>query len=216
VSLSEPSFTFRGRAAFRIEIHLLLITLVSLTLIGYAAATADRFVAAVGALLFVQRLIFTAWRATSSRHIIGTANDDRLPPLKVIQNTTRLTAWTFLWAAFALLLAYPVLGLRWQHGWQYGAGAALLALAFSQYAHRLHSETDNAAQPSAVETARRLSMAFAASIAAAVGILIASGKLTTLKNDWLANVVFLGSAAAILTLSAFCIVRARPDVRQSG
>jgi hypothetical protein len=211
VSRYEPSYVLLGRAAFRIEIHLLLIALVSLAMIGYSAATEDRIIAAIGTLLYAQRLILTGWRATSSRHIIGAANDDRLPPLKVLQNTTRLTAWTMLWAAAAFLVAYPVIGLKWQHGWQYGLGAALLAAAFFVYAERLHIGTDNAAQPPSVETARRLSMAFAASIAGAVAWLVASGKLATVKNDWLANDIFLGSAAAILMLSVLCIARARPE-----
>jgi hypothetical protein len=213
VSLYEPSYALLGRAAFRIEIHLLLIALLSLAMIGYAAATGDRILAAAAALVFALRLIFTAWRATGSPRVAGAANDDRPPPLKVLQNTTRLTAWTMLWAAAALLLAYPAVGLRWQHGWQYGLGAALLAAAFFHYAQRLFIRTDRAAQPSAVETARRLSMVFAAFLASAIVWLVMSGKLTTVKNDWLANDVFLGSAAAILALTLMCIMRARPDAR---
>lgn len=213
MSRTEPSFGIMGLAAFRIEIPLLLTTFVSLLMIGYAAATGSKIVSAVGALLFVQRLIFTAWHATSSRHVLGPANDDRLPPLKVIQNTTRLSVWTYLWAACALLLAYPVLGLKWQHGWQYGAGAALLALSFAWYLFRLNTKNDKTAQPTAMETARRLSIVFAAAIAVAVAMLIGSGKLATPKSDWLANNVFLGTAAAILALSALCIVRARPNTR---
>lgn len=213
MSRPEPSYVFLGRAAFRIEIHLLLIALFSLVMIGYAAATGDRMIAAIGALLFAQRLIFTGWRATSSRHIIGTANDDRLPPLKVLQNTTRLTAWTMLWVAAAFMIAYPVMGLKWQHGWQYGAGAVVLAAGFFLYAQRLHISTDSAAQASAVETARRLTMVFAFAIVGAIVSMVAAGKLATLKNDWLANDIFLSSAAAILVLSLLCIVRARPDAR---
>jgi heme O synthase-like polyprenyltransferase len=211
VSRLEPSYAFLGRAAFRAEIHLLVIAFASLVMIGYAAVTGDKLVAAIGALLFAQRLIFTGWRATSGRPIVATANDDRLPPLRVLQSTTRLTAWTMLWASAAFVIAYPLLGLRWQHGWQYGAGAGLLALGLFYYALRLHTPADSVANPAAVEAARRLSMAFAVAVAGAIGWLIFSGKLATVKNDWLANDIFLGSAAAILALSVMCIIRARPD-----
>ena len=191
------------------DIHLGVIAIISIAMLGYAAATNDRLLAIIGAVLFAQRMIFTGWSATRAWHAAGTANDDTLPPLKVLQATTRLTAITLLWAGVALLVAYPIVGLKWQHGWQYGAGALLLAAGFATYAKRLFTPGDAATTPSAIEFSRTLSIGFAASVAAATLWLIASGKLNTIKNDWLANDVFLAASACIVALAALCALRAR-------
>ena len=178
-------------------------------MLGYAAATNDRLLAIIGAALFAQRIIFTGWFSTRAWHVAGTANDDTLPPLKVLQTTTRLTSLTLLWAGIALLVAYPIVGLKWQHGWQYGAGALLLAAGFAVYAKRLFTAGDATTLPSAIAFSRKLSIGFAAAIAASAGWLIASGKLETVKNDWLANDVFLATGASILALTLLCVFRAR-------
>lgn len=198
-----------GPTMVRGDIHLAVIALISLAMLGYAAATNDRLLAIIGAALFAQRMIFTGWFGTRAWHVPGTANDDTLPPLKVIQVTTRLTALTLLWAGVALLLAYPIIGLRWQHGWQYGAGALLLSTGFALYANRLFTAGDPATLPAAIEVSRKLSIGFAAAIAAGAVWLIASGKLDTIKNDWLANSIFLAAGASVLTLAVLCVIRAR-------
>lgn len=191
------------------DIHLAVIALISIGMIGYAAATNDRLLAIIGAALFAQRMIFTGWFATRAWHVPGTANDDMLPPLKVLQTTTRLTSITLVWAGIALLISYPIVGLKWQHGWQYGAGALLLAAGFAAYAKRLWTAGDPATLPGAIEFSRKLSIGFAAAIAGSAIWLIASGKLATIKNDWLANDVFLATGACIFALAVLCVVRAR-------
>lgn len=198
-----------GRAGRRGDIHLAVIAVISIAMLAYAAATDDRLLAIIGAALFAQRMMFTGWFATRAWHPAGTANDDALPPLKVLQTTTRLTALTFLWAGLVLLIAYPVVGLKWQHGWQYGAGSLVLAVGFALYAKRLFTDGDPATFPAAIERSRVLSIGFAAAIAAGMLWLIASGKLNTIKNDWLANDVFLATGASIFTLAMLCAFRAR-------
>lgn len=191
------------------DIHLAVIAVISIAMLAYAAATADRLLAIIAAALFAQRMIFTGWFATRAWHVAGTANDDTLPPLKVLQTTTRLTALTLLWAGIALLIAYPIIGLKWQHGWQYGVGALLLAAGFALYAKRLFTVGDIVTSPESIEFSRKLSIGFAVAIAISAVWLIASGKLDTIKNDWLANDVFLASGASILTLAVLCVIRAR-------
>ena len=191
------------------DLHLLVIAVISIVMLSYAAATGDRLLAIIGAALFAQRMIFTGFSATSSRHLVGTANDDTLPPLKVVQATTRLTALTFLWAGITFLIAYPVIGLKWQHGWQYGTLAVLLACAFGAYYRQLSTPGSSTSASAAVEQSRKLSIGFAAAIAAGILWLTLSGKLATEKNDWLANDIFLAMGASVLTLAVLFVLRAR-------
>lgn len=210
MKLPETNHTVSGSLSLlRADTHLLVIAVVSVAMLAYAAASSDRLVAAIAAALFAQRMIFTGFRATSTQHIVGTANDDAMPPLKVLQNTTRLTAMTLLWAGLALLTAYPIVGLKWQHGWQYGAGALILSAGFFIFTKRLYTADDPATAPAAIESARRLSIGFAASIAGAAIWLLVTGKLGTVKNDWLANDVFLAAGGSILALAVLCATRAR-------
>ncbi len=191
------------------DTHLLVIALISLAMLAYAALTGDRLLAIIGSALFAQRMIFTGFSTTTTQHVIGTANDDTMPPLKVLQNTTRLTALTLLWAGLALLIAYPIVGLRWQHGWQYGVGALALAAGFAAYARQLYAAANNTDAANVVEVSRKLSIGFAASIAATAVWMFTSGILSTVKNDWLANDVFLATGATIFALSVLSVVRAR-------
>lgn len=210
MKLPETNHTLSGSLSLlRADAHLFVIAVISVTMLTYAAANGDRLVAAIAAALFAQRMIFTGFRATSTQHIVGTANDDAMPPLKVLQHTTRLTAMTLLWAGIALLTAYPIVGLKWQHGWQYGAGALIMSAGFFMFTKRLYTANDPATAPAAIEFARNLSIGFAASIAGIAVWLLVTGKLSTVKNDWLANDVFLATGASIFALAVLCAMRAR-------
>ena len=200
---------------FRIERPLLVTMILTLAVISYGTLHADKITSAAAAIVFAQSMIWTGVRATAlqqrSLKTSAIAEMQSVPSaaLSVVRQTTRLTAITMLWGAAALLLAYPMLGLKWQHGWQYGLGSAVIAVAFAQYAQRLANSADRLAQPGALQMARRLSGVLALAIAVACGWLIISGKLLTQKNDWLANDVFLAVAASVFALSLLSFVRAR-------
>lgn len=200
---------------FRIEQPLLVTIVVTLAVISYGTLHADKILSAAASAVFAQTVIWTGVRATALQKRTvqkSTVAETQAVPsaaLSVIRQSTRLTAITMLWAAAALLLAYPLLGLKWQHGWQYGLGSAVIAAGFSHYAQRIANGADRLAQPGAVQLARRLSGVLALVIAGAAGWLIVSGKLLTLKNDWLANDVFLAVAASVFVLSLLAFFRAR-------
>lgn len=177
----------------------LMIAIVSLIAMAFAAGRGDKLLAMTAAALFAGRVI-----ATAIRMVPATG------PLAVVRFSTQLTAVTMLWSALALLIAYPIIGLKWQHGWQYGLGFALLAAMFIAYAVRLNTTSGPAAQPGAIEIARRLSAVLALAVLSGAGWLITAGKLDTIKNDWLANDVFLAAAACVFVLSVIPVLRARP------
>lgn len=202
-----------GPSAFEIEKPLLIASMISLALMAYASATGLNIYSIAAAALFTASIIWAGFYATSATAVIPRSSvGNNFSPRVVLQQTTRLAAVTMAWAAASLLLAYPVIGLKWQHGWQYGLGCAALAAAFYSYAQRLSIDTNSAAQPAAIESARKLSALFAVAIVVATAWLILSGKLATIKSDWLANDVFLAVAAAMFVLSCLCVTRARNTV----
>jgi hypothetical protein len=95
---------------------------------------------------------------------------------------------------------YPLAGLKWQHGWQYGLGAALIAAGFMIYAHRLGKRQHAVMPPLSLTVLHGLA------VAAGVAFLVGSGKLETARSDWGANLVFLWGGFSILALCAIAAV----------
>lgn len=174
------------------------VAAVSLVIMAFAAARSDKMLAIAGAVVFSARLLSSALGAKTAAS-----------PLAVLRQSARYSCVSLVWGAAALLIAYPVIGLKWQHGWQYGLGAAVIGALFFWYSQRLEQSGDPWAQPRALQVVRIFSALLAAAIAAAAGWLILSGKLLTEKNDWLANDVFLAIAACLFTLSLISFFRAR-------
>lgn len=197
----KPTGSSRAAAtALSVDRSVVTAGAVSLVAFGFAAARADKWLAIFAAGFFAVRMIWSAIKTVPAH-----------PPLAVLQSTTWLTAVTMAWASLALLTAYPLVGLKWQHGWQYGLGAAVLAALFFNYARQLDTSGSRQASPQSVEMARRLSAVLAFAIFCAVIWLVASGKLATLKGDWLANDVFLAAAASVFALSLIAVIRARAN-----
>ena len=130
------------------------------------------------------------------------------------RRNARLLAWTWGAGAASMLSVYLLSGLRWQHGWQYGGGMLLIAcLAF---AYSL-----SVGVPGSVLRRSRYLNGAAALVAlqgiAAIGgimILVLSGKVTSIKGDWAANVIFVAGGLAITVLSAIAVrthARLSPD-----
>ena len=103
------------------------------------------------------------------------------------------------WGGLSLLAVYLLSSVRWQHGWQYGAGMVLIGALVLAWARSLQGVTWTAAK------FRALAWASAAhGIAALVGVawLIGSGKAQSIKGDWAANVVFLTGGLLIAGVTA--------------
>lgn len=189
-------------SVFRSEAWLAAIALASIAAIGLSAAWQSEILAACAATAFALAIAASGMVLTASAAETGQSR-----PLAVLRRTTRLSIWMLAWSAAALFAAYPLAGLKWQHGWQYASGYALLAVAFAVFLNRLsQSAPPNGAVPAQT---RPLAMAFLAALLAAILWLLTSGKLMTTHQDWLANDVFLASAAAISVLTVLFLTRGR-------
>lgn len=190
-------------SVFRLELWVAAAAAASIVAIAIAAASPGMSLAAIASALFAAAIIFAGASATAN----AAHSDD--PSSAVLSETTRLTVWTLAWSAAALFAAYPVAGLKWQHGWQYAAGYALLAAGFAAYLNRLKTDGASGSEGAALQATRTAATLFALAIFVAAGWLIASGKLETARGDWLANDIFLASAAAIFTLNVMFLLRTR-------
>lgn len=181
------------------------------------ATTADRRVtmlyAALGALALVAAGIaanIRAWRSATpyrtpsvapARHVIAATN-------------ARLIGIAWMWGAASMLAVYLFSGLKWQHGWQYGCGMALIGVAVLLYARQLTVEGLVPGPPPSHAAA--LGITALQSVAATVALLwlVFSGKLYVDKPDWAANAVFVAGGIALVVLSDLAVaVNARLDRR---
>jgi hypothetical protein len=110
-----------------------------------------------------------------------------------------LQAWAWGTGAASMLGVYLLSGLKWQHGWQYGTGMALIAVLAFWFARR--PRWLNAA---AVAVALQ-----GAAAAIGLAVLAGSGKLASVKGDWAANVIFVAGGVAIAVLSVMAVAAHR-------
>ena len=135
------------------------------------------------------------WRAAD--HTIGPSSL-AAQPLMAARNA-ELLALGYGWGAASLLAVYLFTALRWQHGWQYGCGMALIAGLLVLLARWMRSGAWSAGSVKGLMVAT-----LAHGLAAVGGLawLIASGKVGSVKGDWAANVVFVAGAVLIAGVSA--------------
>jgi drug/metabolite transporter (DMT)-like permease len=91
-------------------------------------------------------------------------------------------------------------GLSWQHGFQYGTAAALIAAGLLYYVHKLGASGANDPPPVVLTILHSLA------VTAGLIFLLASGKLQTPKGDWPANYIFLFGGFAIVGLCYFAYI----------
>ena len=186
----------------------------SLCAITFAALTNSRLAALLAAASFAAVIIAAGYQVTAA-HVHSSPQDDEqsapMTSLDVLRATTCLSAITCAWAAAALLLAYPFAGLQWRHGWEYGLAFALVTSGFAHYRQWLAQDFDAASEKAAVSRAAALATLQGVAISLTIAWILATGKLHTLKNDWLANDVFLATGCAMLALSAFLVTRVRAN-----
>lgn len=186
--------------------RLVLIGLISLGGITTAAAIESRGLALAAAMGFAASIVVAGWRraaaAAAPADPSHKSSDETFQrQFDGLRDSACLSLLTCSWSATALLLAYPIVGLNWLHGWEYGTAFVFISAAFASYLRHLNSCQDASAQLSEIRRAKRLATVQALAITATLVWIVASGKLKTIKGDWLANDVFIATGIAMLTLS---------------
>jgi uncharacterized membrane protein YqjE len=106
-----------------------------------------------------------------------------------------LQAYTWGVGAASMLGVYLLSGLKWQHGWQYGAGMALIALVALWFAR----------QPRWLNTVALVVALQGMAAAIGLAVLAGSGKLASVKADWAANIIFVAGGVALAVLSVMAV-----------
>lgn len=172
----------------------ILATAIAMTLAAHFGA---RGAAAAAAAMASAALIAAAVIANRSS---GEPQRDAALAVHAAENA-RLMSRTYNWGGLSMLLVYQLSGLKWQHGWQYGLGMVLIALALHVYARRLATPQSQLAERRALDATAYLALAQGIAAAVALVVLFASGKIGGPKNDWAANHIFVAGGLAIVVIS---------------
>lgn len=127
-----------------------------------------------------------------------------------------LMAWSWGAGAASMLAVYLFSGLRWQHGWQYGAGMAVFAALGALYATQIDRPGSTLRRPLVLDAACLVAALQGIAAIGGVMVLVLSGKVTSQKADWAANIIFVAGGIAITVLSAIAVrthARLSPDDR---
>ena len=128
----------------------------------------------------------------------------------------RLMAVVYAWGGLSMLAAYYLTPLSWYHAWQYGGAMVLVAAALHFYAQALVAPQAPARAPRAQLAVERLTVVQGIAATAGALAVIVSGKLTTGKPDWVANILFISGGLTIGTLSALAVMTRRRVARRSS
>ncbi len=173
------------------------------------ASEATNGLSAFAAAAFIGALIRTAWVANQPwwahghMHDIGPHGTDC--ERTMAQTNAALLALGYAWGGVSLIGVYTLSVLKWQHGWQYGAGMLLVALVLWGLA--LSWRTRWSQRTAGLLQA--VTLLHAAAVTAALSWLVYSGKLITFKSDWAANVVFAGGGLLLIALNIIAMRTAR-------
>lgn len=183
------------------------------------ASWANRWLFAASAFVFSATAAIAAflvnrrsWRGTA-----GASNKSVI--VQTLIATTQLSTLVYAWGAATLFLVYSASGLRWQHGWQYGAAMALIAAGLAYYAKLLSQGHPELTSTSAIERAVALASVQGIAVSVVLLWLAASGKILTPRADWAANLVFVAGGLSIACLCAFFAKthhELNRDIDQSG
>lgn len=167
--------------------------------IGFAAFAAGAFLlAALRAGLILNR----PWWSPAG-HAIG-PSPLAAQPVMAARNG-ELLALGYGWGALSLLAIYLLTPLRWQHGWEYGVGMALIAALLAALARHIAQAAWTEAR---FKTLLAVSVLHGTAALTGLAWLVASGKVWSLKGDWAANIVFVSGALLIAAISAMGIATA--------
>jgi hypothetical protein len=153
-----------------------------------------------GALLRLGWQLNAPWWQTGCPTVeIGPAGCEAQPALAA--RNTRLIALCYAWGAASLLAVYLFTSLRWQHGWQYGAGMGVIA-ALLFWGSRSLSQTGTPTRHRALIWA---SLIHGWAATAGMGWMIGIGKMHSIKGDWAANLVFMGGGLIVVGLTIMAL-----------
>jgi len=175
--------------------------------VGLAAFAAAAF---VGAMLRVGWQVNRPWWRADTGYGIGPADHDAQPSMAA--TNARLLALGYGWGAASLLTVYILTPLTWQHGWQYGSGMALIAVAIDAVSRNL-TRGWTRSRAKRLET---ITLLHGVAGLVAVGWLVGSGKIWSSKPDWAANVVFAAGGVIAVALSLMAIATNRALASKSS
>jgi hypothetical protein len=167
---------------------------------GLSAFAAAAF---IGALIRMAWIANQPWWASGHTHDIGPQGVDC--ERTMAQTNAALLALGYVWGGLSLLCVYNLSVLKWQHGWQYGAGMLLIALAIFSTALTWRTRWS----PQTPALLQGVTLMHASAVTAALGWFVYSGKLITFKSDWAANVVFAGGGLLMVALNLIALRTAR-------
>ncbi len=121
------------------------------------------------------------------------------------RRNARLIAWAWGAGSASMLAVYLLSGLRWQHGWQYGSGMALIAALGFGYSLRLGDTQSILRRPQHLKLAAMLAAAQGIAAIGGILVLVLSGKVASVRADWAANIIFVAGGLAITVLSAIAV-----------
>jgi hypothetical protein len=179
--------------------------LLTITAIVIAARLTNPSLAIAAGAMFAGVAIFAGWRLNRPLADLPADRVTKEAAQVAARRNARLLATCYGWGGMAMLAAYYLSALHWQHAWQYGVGMLLIATAVYAYNAALADPSSPARQPHWLIAVQRLTMAQGFAAAVGVLILIVSGKLTAGKGDWIANLVFVAGGVAIAALSALSV-----------
>ena len=172
----------------------------SVAAMTWAARTGHVPVSFAAAAMFAIAVVYAA-RVINLRFFESTPSVTAETAMHAARRNARLMALVYAWGGLAMLAVYKVSGLRWQHGWQYGTGMALIAAGLLVYVHRLGASNTRLRQPRMLDATAMLALLQAIAASVALAIMVAIGKLQTVKSDWAANHIFVAGGLAIVAIS---------------
>ncbi|MFZ4807108.1 MAG: hypothetical protein ACOYLQ_07610 [Hyphomicrobiaceae bacterium] len=189
--------------AVPVLIAILVTTVVAMTMAARSGTIALSWMAAATAaialLAFGILMNRPLWKLEPARVTAEAA------PVAARRNAV-LLALAYAWGATALLVVYPLSGLRWYHWNQYGAAMAIVALALAAYGDALrHRDSIFRTGPRQLAMLR-LTVVHAMALAGGLGWLLLSGKIASVRDDWVANHVFVAGGVALVGLSVMAAI----------
>jgi hypothetical protein len=180
----------------------------------FAAQRLDRSMSLTSACLFGLLMVLVALVVNRAVWVeAGQATEGEARP--ALRRNLRLIALVYAWAGMALLLAYPIVGLRWQHGWQYGFALALVALLMLIHVHRMEPGS-NLGSVASVRQAGWLTGLHGLAAMGGATYVLAANKLGSGKPDWLANHVFIAGGLSVAVIGAMALYTTRKLLAPRG
>lgn len=196
-------------------------TIVGAALAAAAALTAgaalnSAALVAISAAGFAGLLVAASWSINQGFMRLATDRTTaETGPIAGLLNA-RAMAVVYAWGGSSMLTAYYLTPLFWHHAWQYGGAMLLVAAALHFYAAALAQPGSPARAPRTMIAAEWLTAVQGVAAIAGVLALIVSGKLTTGKPDWVANIIFISGGLCLGTVSAFAVTTTRRLRRRVG